>query len=768
MTLFGLNGRKYELNQKPFSSGGEGDVYSISGVSDRVVKIYKTSRVTKELEEKIKLMVKRPPSSSVLNQVAWPIDAVYDSTDSFCGFVMPKLDITDELSDIYVYPPKMGITYQQKLVLAQNICVVIHEVHRAGYVFGDFNPRNIGINANTGAVAFLDTDSYHIVLNKDGNQAYRCSVCAPGYAAPELLEKCAYHIAAHPEDKQVAYGKTPLDTFTRETDNFALAIHMFRLLMNGFTPFNGINENESASVGSPGVGDAAVKRDSYCFKPGNKPQATAVPDMTILPDEVANLFTRAFIEGRKNPTKRPNAIEWHKALEDYERNLVVCSKSRAHMYKRGLSACPWCEADDRYMLAMSPQLKQKSFGTPVMPVVVPQVNSSQSASSQGYTSTQPKPKVFKKLILGLVVAIAITSTAYMTYNNVIIPGNKYKEAQLLYENTNFEEARNIFLSLGDYKDSIEQAKEMSYLLALNAMDEGDYQSAYIKLSDIRGYKDSEELYYESRYAYATKLLKKGDYEEAIEEFASCGDYSDSESKVDEGYYLLGIELSNTGDFIEAIQNFENSKGYADSAEIIDTIKESHPLLLAEIEDEVVFGSYEQNNDGGDKEPVEWRVLERNGTVLLLISKYCLDCRPNYTTGGSYTWKDSQLYSWLNDVFYLEAFSDDEKDAIVTVGSLGIEAFEDVANDKVTLLNRNEALLFFYSDADRKAGATNYAIAQGLSVREDGTCFWYLRLPDAKASSSMHCVVPEGWCSYYSAQYNNDEGVRPVICVDTTK
>ncbi len=110
MTLFGLNGRKYELNQKPFSSGGEGDVYSISGVSDRVVKIYKTSRVTKELEEKIKLMVKRPPSSSVLNQVAWPIDAVYDSTDSFCGFVMPKLDITDELSGIYVDPPRMGIT----------------------------------------------------------------------------------------------------------------------------------------------------------------------------------------------------------------------------------------------------------------------------------------------------------------------------------------------------------------------------------------------------------------------------------------------------------------------------------------------------------------------------------------------------------------------------------------------------------------------------------------------------------------------------------
>ena len=146
------------------------------------------------LEEKLKLIVQRPPSSSVLNQVAWPLDVVYDSSGSFCGCVMPKLDITHELNEGYVYPPRTGITYKQKLILAQNICVVIHEVHKAGYVFGDFKPRNIGVNLNTGAVAFLDTDSYHIVLDKASNRAYRCNVCAPGYAAPELLKKCTDHI----------------------------------------------------------------------------------------------------------------------------------------------------------------------------------------------------------------------------------------------------------------------------------------------------------------------------------------------------------------------------------------------------------------------------------------------------------------------------------------------------------------------------------------------------------------------------------------------
>ena len=48
------------------------------------------------------------------------------------------------------------------------------------------------------------------------------------------------HIVKHPMDAKCAYEKTPLDIFTKETDYFALAIHIFKLLNNGFTPFNGI------------------------------------------------------------------------------------------------------------------------------------------------------------------------------------------------------------------------------------------------------------------------------------------------------------------------------------------------------------------------------------------------------------------------------------------------------------------------------------------------------------------------------------------------
>ena len=391
--LLGLSGKVYSIDTKPFSSGGEGDIYSIVNDKTQVVKIYHSDRITDELERKLRYMAQNPPASSVLNQVAWPIDVIYDGQKRFKGFVMPKLDITNELGEIYVYPPKIGITYEQKTILAQNICAVIHEVHKAGYVFGDFNPRNIGVNLKKGTVAFLDTDSYHII---DGNNVFRCKVCLDGYVAPELLAKCESF-------KNDAYAVAPLPTFTKETDYFALAIHIFKLLMNGYTPFNGIKENETVSTANPGVGNQAIKRNNYCFKPGNKPQAVVVPELKSLPDDIQKLFSRAFIDGKNNPSRRPSALEWYKALEKYQGNLKKCSSNKTHMYFKSLKSCPLCEADKRYQNNLNPMLTQKTFASPVsgvpvsMPVYAPTSASStivatptSSASmSQSYVSGRP-------------------------------------------------------------------------------------------------------------------------------------------------------------------------------------------------------------------------------------------------------------------------------------------------------------------------------------------------------------------------------------------
>ena len=357
MRYYGISKTLYELDAKPFGQGGEGDIYYDRGDGSIVAKIYHPDRLSEELEQKLRYMVDNPPVESILTQVAWPLDILYDSSNQFQGFVMPKLDITTELSDIYVYPPMIG--YNNKLIIAMNICSVINAVHEAGYVFGDFNPRNIGINTDTGMVAFLDTDSYHIVLDKEANQAYRCKVCFDGYVAPELIKHCEPY-------KKDAYATAPLPTFTQETDRFALAVHIFRLLMNGFHPFNGFKETDTLSTPVPRGNNQAIKQDNYCFKPGNKPMAAAVPDLSVLPEEIADLFTDAFINGRTHPEKRPTARQWYTALLNYEKELHQCKDNPLHFYKNSLRNCPWCEADKKYNEAVNQAsiYQQRRFASP--------------------------------------------------------------------------------------------------------------------------------------------------------------------------------------------------------------------------------------------------------------------------------------------------------------------------------------------------------------------------------------------------------------------
>jgi len=391
MTITGLSGTKYQLESKCLSDGGEGEIYRvIGGGKKKVAKIYKAGIPSKELEEKLIIMVSRPPSSKVISQVAWPLDVVCDSNKIFCGFIMPELNINFELGDIYKYPSQLSISSLQKIIIAENICAVISEVHRAGYVFGDFNPRNIGVDINSGTVVFLDTDSYH-VFDPSQNRTFRCNVCAPGYSAPELLEKCAAHISTHPHDNKQAYAKTSLPTFTKETDNFALAVHIFKLLMNGYTPYGGIKNVDSPSQASPGTGDAAVRRDNYCFKPGMKPQSSAILPMDAFPQELAGLFTRAFIAGKVDPKQRPTALEWHFALARCEKTLVTCVKNPLHQYDRKNSLCPLCESDQRYSISVSPLLTQKQYkGTVQPPIQVVQHQIAQpSAIVSSTNSTLP-------------------------------------------------------------------------------------------------------------------------------------------------------------------------------------------------------------------------------------------------------------------------------------------------------------------------------------------------------------------------------------------
>ena len=337
MILIGKRGHTYRLERQPFAQGGEGEIYRDMVYSDIVIKIYKQNVDVSGREQKLLVMLDNPPNEDQLKQIAWPIDVVYTQGGQFAGFVMQNLEISEELNVFYEYGPTAkypDLPWSSKLVIARNLCAVVDSIHAANHVIGDFNPKNISVNPNTGRVTMLDTDSYHI-----GEGKHRCIVGMPDYLPPEVQKKM----------KGNGLAEARLPTFTKESDNFALAVHIFQLLMNGTHPFTCALLPKYESLGASMPSDNILKNHTPFFRSihGRIPPKFA-PSIKILPSSTRKLFRRTFLKGHANPKSRVKAADWYKELGRLESSLVHCSRFNHHEFPKSFKKCPWCVADMRF------------------------------------------------------------------------------------------------------------------------------------------------------------------------------------------------------------------------------------------------------------------------------------------------------------------------------------------------------------------------------------------------------------------------------------
>lgn len=341
---------KTKLSLSLLGSGGEGAVYEIVGHPNRVAKIYhdESAGQRSKREAKIDAMVAISKSfafksANLSDDIAWPLSPLYDKFGNFVGFGMNRIKATAELDDLYAYPPRSNssVTIKDRVICLISLCDVIDRLHQTGQVFGDFNPNNIKIKPDW-SVSFVDADSYHV---RNSGKEYRCVVCAPGYVAPELIRAC----------KGTTYADCPGVTFTRETDRFALAIHIFRMLMNGCHPY--ICERHLKRAGSTPAPKSTDKRVESGETPFFKsiPNYVApqyAPDINMLPPYLRDLFRKAFVVGHMNPIMRPSASQWKSALIRYNSELIGCKCNTSHYYWNRNSSCPYCAADYRYSQKM--------------------------------------------------------------------------------------------------------------------------------------------------------------------------------------------------------------------------------------------------------------------------------------------------------------------------------------------------------------------------------------------------------------------------------
>lgn len=431
MVLKGKGGIQYNVEATPFAQGGEGQIFNISGHPDKVAKLYKAGKITPDHERKLLKMIITPPEQDVLDQIAWPLDVLYDN-NKFVGFIMRKFKLNEDLNVIYEYGssakyPEMP--WGNKIRIAKNLCVVLNAVHEAGHVCGDFNPKNISVDPNTGHITFVDTDSYHIT---DGSNTYRCNVGMPEYLPVEIQKKMHNGLS-----------NAALPTFSQATDNFALAVHIFQLLMNGVHPFACAVIPSQDSVPIPDTSDSILKGECPFFKdvPGKQIPKFA-PPADILPQEIKKLFLLAFVEGHASPAARPSAETWYYALERLEKSLKKCKDVGHHEYHNSQSTCPWCAADERFSGALSSAkskgLKQSSFTPPVAPPIhnpsyIPSSGSVSvtrgsnsptyvGANNYGSTTNYKKGNFTKKFIGGItVVALIAALFGFVIWPKLIYP-----------------------------------------------------------------------------------------------------------------------------------------------------------------------------------------------------------------------------------------------------------------------------------------------------------------------------------------------------------
>ena len=348
----GLNGRRYML-EKEIGAGGEGRVYRIAG-QNLVGKIYK--KVDPEVEHKIRYMVQHPiedlrdSKGKVILALAWPQDILCDDHGAFIGYTMPFIQNGVEICTVArgCDMPKaqamfLDYNWMFNLQVALNLARAVAYLHSRNCIVGDLNCKNIMVSPG-GLITMLDNDSFDLLDTASGMH-FRCCAGTQDYLAPEL---------------QGRNLRSPGAVFSVHSDNFALAIHIFQLLMNNFHPFTGKN--------------LVVIRDSTSTNQrldhlvnGKCPFIHNYTDLTVpigapylnemVSQPLIKDFYRTFNYDASNiqerARERTTAAQWVTDLQQFMNQFYTpglayrCRNSARHFYLRQLGKCGLCAADAR-------------------------------------------------------------------------------------------------------------------------------------------------------------------------------------------------------------------------------------------------------------------------------------------------------------------------------------------------------------------------------------------------------------------------------------
>lgn len=359
--------------------------------------------------------------------------------------------------------------------------------------------------------------------------------------------------------------------------------------------------------------------------------------------------------------------------------------------------------------------------------------------------------------------------------------SRYLFAMQLLDNGNTVQASDIFVELGDYKDSKEQARKVKLAKVETLKNDKQFEYALDLLENL-GYSETDELYIETKYDYALYLIDEVEYYHALVILEELDEnYKQVSENTKYAKYMLACSYMNDADddymLRLAAKYFEELGDYLYSEEKLSEI-DHLKFVNADAGDIISFGRFKQYITF-DEDPVKWKVLNKIGTRVLVVSEKVLDC---HEYGGE-TWKDSTIRSYLNGEFFNTAFTSEEQAMIptVTVKNPDNETYGTYGGgdteDKIFLLSLSEVKRYIADGNQtpdheaRRAEGTKWAldkydelIPPNTYEQEFATMAWWLRDP-AENSHHMYVTVMGNLYSEGQKISFNRGGVRPAMWID---
>ncbi|MCL2402911.1 MAG: protein kinase [Coriobacteriia bacterium] len=311
------------------AKGGEGSVHRLPNNPDLVAKIYRVDLGSDDLARrgrKIEAMLAKGSTLAADQTFAWPLDSLYDVNGVFVGYVMrsaaDKIKLSKQLSDKL----RKNMTLEELIVAASNLARTIDSAHSQSYVIGDLKPENLLVSS--AVITVIDVDSFQFSV---GSELFPCRAGTPEWLPPELQNASFTN-----------------QSFSLETDCWALAVIIFKLLMNDTHPFThrvtAVSAERTTQKENIINGISAHFPDTHRSRLSIARPLTS-PPIESLPLSVRKLFEQAFIEGHLAHWSRPKAADWIEPLRDFREQLVKCRANSSHQYWQGAAACPWCEIE---------------------------------------------------------------------------------------------------------------------------------------------------------------------------------------------------------------------------------------------------------------------------------------------------------------------------------------------------------------------------------------------------------------------------------------